>query len=115
VRVRQTPKGFLVDLEGVESREEAGALRGAELLLDRSELDGLEEEEYYFDDLVGLEAVDERGEVLGQVTEVLENPAHETLVVENEGGEISMIPFVAEQVPGVDLARGRVLVRPLPE
>src|SRR5215213_8537705 len=41
--VRQTPKGFLVDVEGVGTRVEATSLRGEELLLDRDELDAPEE------------------------------------------------------------------------
>ena len=49
--VRQTPKGFLLDLEGVESRTEARSLRGEQLLLDREELDSTEEGEFYVADL----------------------------------------------------------------
>src|SRR5918993_5260099 len=37
--VRKTPKGFLLDLEGVESRGGARSLKGQEILLDRDELD----------------------------------------------------------------------------
>jgi 16S rRNA processing protein RimM len=54
---RQTPKGFLLDLEGVESRADAKPLGGEQLLLDREELDAPEEGEFYVADLVGLAAV----------------------------------------------------------
>ncbi|HET9927549.1 MAG TPA: hypothetical protein VFQ09_01975, partial [Rubrobacter sp.] len=54
---RQTPKGYLLDLEGVESRIDAQPLRGEELLLDREELDSTEEGEFYVADLLGLTAV----------------------------------------------------------
>lgn len=111
LRVKETPKGFLVDLEGVSSREEAEALRDRELTLDISELDPLDRDEYYFEDLVGLAAMDEAGERLGEVSEVLESPAHETLVIENPAGDDLLVPFVAEQVLRVDLAAGTVLVR----
>ena len=50
---RQTPKGFLLDLEGVESRADAKPLGGEQLLLDREELDAPEEGEFYVADLVG--------------------------------------------------------------
>ena len=52
--VRETPKGFLVNLEGIGDRVLAGSLRGIELLLDREELDALDEEEFYIGDLLGL-------------------------------------------------------------
>ena len=54
---RQTPKGFLLDLEGVESRTDASSLRGEQLLLDRGELDAPEEGEFYVADLIGLTAL----------------------------------------------------------
>ncbi|TCJ16648.1 16S rRNA processing protein RimM [Rubrobacter taiwanensis] len=113
VRVRKTPKGFLVDLEGVESRDAAAALRGAELALERTELDELGPEEFYFDELIGLRAVEEGGAPLGEVVGVLENPAHETLVIRDGGREV-LVPFVSEQVLKVDLEKGVVIVRLLP-
>jgi 16S rRNA processing protein RimM len=110
-RVRETPKGFLVDLEGVGDRSGAAALRGEELVLDRRELDAPEEGEFYVQDLVGLRAVGEAGEVFGTVAETFETPAHEVLVIRREG-EILYVPFTLEHVPEVDLGAGRVVVRP---
>jgi 16S rRNA processing protein RimM len=111
--VRETPKGFLVDVEGVGSREEANSLKGEELLLDRAELDATEEGEFYVADLVGLTALDEAGEVIGTVEDTFETGAHEVLVVHEEDGDNSLyIPFTREHVPGLDLGAGQVMVRP---
>jgi 16S rRNA processing protein RimM len=112
-RVRWTPKGFLVDLEDVGHRTEADGLRGEGLVLDRRELDAPEEDEFYVDDLVGLTAVGEGGEVLGKVSETFETPAQEVLVVrESEDAPVFYVPFTHEHVPHVDLAQRRVTVRP---
>lgn len=112
-RVRRTPKGFLVDLEDVGDRSEAAGLRGEGLVLDRRELDAPEEDEFYVDDLLGLTAVGESGEVLGTVEETFETPAHEVLVLrESEDAPVRYVPFTREHVPDVDLAAGRVRVRP---
>ena len=46
-RVRETPRGFLLDLDGVEDRPGAASLRGEQLVLDRSELDAPGEGEFY--------------------------------------------------------------------
>jgi 16S rRNA processing protein RimM len=81
---RETPKGFLVDLEGIGDRELAGCLRGAELFLGREELDTLDEEEFYVGDLVGLEAYDAAGTRLGSVTDIFETPTYEVLVVRDD-------------------------------
>jgi 16S rRNA processing protein RimM len=111
LRVRRTPKGFLLDLEDVTDRSRAAELRGEDLLLDRSELDAPEDEEFYVADLVGLSAVDERGERLGEVIQTFPTPAHEVLVVRGEGG-LLYVPFIREHVPEVDLRAGRAVVRP---
>ena len=110
-RVRQTPKGFLIDLEGVEDRPGAIAFRGEELVLDREELDAPEEGEFYVGDLVGLTATSDTGEVVGTVQETFETPAHEILVVRREA-EVIYVPFTLEHVPEVNLDAGRVVVRP---
>lgn len=115
VQVRQTPKGFLIDFEGVEGREQADALKGQELLLDRSELDAPEADEFYVGDLVGLAAVTGSGEALGTVRETFETGAHEVLVIQGaEPGAEHLVPFTLEHVPDVDLEKGRVVVH-LPE
>jgi 16S rRNA processing protein RimM len=112
-RVRETPKGFLIDLEGVEDRAGAAALKGEDLALDRSELDAPGEGEFYVGDLVGLRAVDDAGEVVGTVEETFETAAHEVLVIRKDGGAPALyVPFTLEHVPDVDLEAARVVVRP---
>jgi 16S rRNA processing protein RimM len=112
-QVRRTPKGFLVDVEGIEDRSAADAFSGEDLVLDRRELDVPEEGEFYVDDLIGLSAVSDAGEVVGTVRETLETPAHEILVVGEEGDVPALyVPFTIEHVPEVDLGARRVVVRP---
>ena len=109
--VRVTPKGFLLDLKGVDDRRAAAALKGETLLLDRADLDAPGEDEFYVGDLVGLAAVDEEGERIGEVAETFETAAHEVLVVRTGEGDV-LVPFTLEHVPEVDLGSGRVSVRP---
>jgi 16S rRNA processing protein RimM len=111
--VRETPKGFLVDLEGVEDRVGASAFKGEELVLDRSELDAPGEDVFYVGDLVALRAMNEAGEDVGIVEETFETPAHEVLVIrKEEGAPVLYVPFTLEHVPELDLERGVVVVRP---
>ena len=113
---RETPKGFLVDLEGITGREEATLLRGAELLLDREELDTPGEGEFYVGDLVGLAVYDTIGTYMGIVYDLFETPAHEVLVVRDESDGEHYVPFTVEHVPTVDLEARRVVVcLPVPE
>jgi 16S rRNA processing protein RimM len=110
---RQTPKGFLLDLEGVECRADAKPLGGEQLLLDREELDAPEEGEFYVADLIGLAAVNDAGEMVGTVADTFETAAHEILVVREGKDEQDLyLPFTLEHVPQVDLETGQIVVRP---
>jgi 16S rRNA processing protein RimM len=53
------------------------------------------------------------GRLLGQVAEVLHLPMQDVLVLRHEGRD-QLVPFVADIVPVVDLAAGRVVVEDLP-
>lgn len=108
---RPTPKGFLLDLEGIGDRPAAVGLKGEPLLLDRSELDSPEAGEFYVGDLVGMTATDEAGTRVGEVRETFETAAHEVLVIRT-GAEDLLVPFTMDHVPGLDLESGRLVVRP---
>ena len=103
-----------VHFAGVDDRTAAESLTG--LMLESERLPGERPEdpdEYYDDELVGLEVVTEAGERVGTVTEVLHLPAQDVLAVRAhaDAPEI-LVPFVAEIVPEVDLDAARVVIRP---
>jgi 16S rRNA processing protein RimM len=107
---RETPKGFLLDLEGVRDRELAGSLRGTELFLDREELDAPDEGEFYVGDLLGLDVYDVTGTRVGSVVDLFETPAHEVLVVQDDESGQTYVPFTFEHVSSVNPERGRIVV-----
>jgi 16S rRNA processing protein RimM len=108
---RPTPKETLVFLEGVSTREAAEALKGAQVLAFRADLPEPAEGEYFQADLVGLEVVDEAGKPLGRVEEIWETGPVPNLVIRGSAGEL-VVPFVDDFVPEVDMAKGRLVVRP---
>jgi 16S rRNA processing protein RimM len=71
-RAEQANLGWLVALRGVTSREEAEALRGQEVQVDRSELPPPGENEIYAVDLIGYEVVDGQGRPRGVVEDLEE-------------------------------------------
>jgi 16S rRNA processing protein RimM len=102
---------LLLRLEGVDSREDAEALRNTELLVDVAALPPLEDPDVYYDhQLVGLTARLPDGSSLGEVTEV-RHEAQDLLVVRSEAAE-HLVPFVAAIVPAVDVAAGFLVVDP---
>src|SRR3954466_940840 len=95
-------------LEGIETLEQARALKGATVSVEREALPEAEEGHYYLADLVGLEVVNEQGERLGTVKQWITNGAQD--VMEVAGERVYLIPWVAAVVKEVDLAARRVVV-----
>ena len=99
---------------GVDDRTAAEELTGLLLEAERAPGERPEDpDEYYDDDLIGLEVLTEEGARVGAVTEVLHLPAQDVLAVRASptAAEI-LVPFVADIVPAVDLDAGRIVVRP---
>ncbi len=96
-------------LRGVDAREAAASLGGADIEVARQQFDPLPHGEYYWADLQGLEVKDMRGVTLGRIDHLLCAGAHDVLVVEGERQRL--IPFASSSiVKDVDLDRGVVWV-----
>lgn len=88
--------GLVAKLAGIDDREQARALVGADIAIARSQLPALGKDEYYWNDLVGLAVVTRDGRELGRVTGLMETGANDVLVV---GGERErLVPFIPGQV-----------------
>jgi len=111
-------RGLIVaTVAGVADRSAAEALRGTRLYAARANLPPLDDDdEYYHADLLGLEAVDEGGAVIGRISAILPAGGADVLEIER-GGELQplLVPFTREDAPVVDIARGRIVVIPLPD
>lgn len=85
----------------INSRDEAEALRGTLLSVDRADLPTLDEGEFYHSDLIGLPAVTPDGEAVGTVVAVENFGAGDILEIEKPDGKRFMLPFRPEAVPEV--------------
>ncbi len=90
----------LLTFVGVEDRTAAEALLGVELTAEPLAGDvELDEREVWVHEVVGAEVLDRAGTVMGRVTAVEANPAHDLLVL--DGGALVPMVFVVEQRDGV--------------
>ena len=106
--VRDGGKTAVARFEGISDRSAAEALRGSLVEVDRSSLPALEDDEYYYADLVGLRAFDREGNPIGTVAAV-ENYGAGDLLEIAQGAKRSLIPFKH----GIaDLEGGRIVVDP---
>jgi 16S rRNA processing protein RimM len=97
-----------VKLAGVGDRDQAQALRGAQVCVPRSELPQRDDKDFYRADLIGCEVVNLDGIGLGVVRHFLETPAQVLMVV--HGTQEFWIPAVPQHLRRVDLQARRVVV-----
>ncbi len=113
---RVVKDGVIARAAEVRTREEAQALRGLRLYIDRAVLPAPEEDEYYLADLIGLAAFSPEGAVLGRVRTVNNFGAGDVLEIQPDDGSASWwSPFTREAVPEVRIDLGKVVVVRLPE
>ena len=102
---------LVAQLEGVDDRDAAAALRGSDVAVFRAELPEAEEGEFYWADLVGLNVVNCEQHDFGRVSRIMQTGANDVLVVTAEaGGGETLIPFIADVIRQVDLKSGRIVV-----
>jgi len=102
------PAATVAKLQGVDDRDGAAALRGADVAVTREALGEAEEGTIYWRDLIGLQVANVRGESLGEVQDLFETGETSVLVVKGERER--MIPFVPDYVKAVDREARRITV-----
>lgn len=99
---------------GVAERNLAEALKGRRVWIRRADFPAPEEDEFYWVDLIGCTVSNEQGELLGEVSGLIDNGAHQILQVacvlpDGKAGE-RLIPFVDAFLRSVDTAGKRIVV-----
>lgn len=102
----------LVSAPEIESREDAESLKGVRLYIERAQLPTPAEDEFYFEDLIGLDVFDGDGAPAGKVKAVFDFGAGELLELEKIPGRKGtlVIPFTKTLVPNIDIAAGRITI-----
>ncbi|WP_029215325.1 ribosome maturation factor RimM [Kallotenue papyrolyticum] len=108
------PQIMIITLGGVTTRTAAEALRGQEVYIRAEDARPLEPDEYFLHDLPGLHVETEQGVAIGVVREVIETGANEVLVVTRAEGGDALIPMIRDVVIQLDIAAGRIVIRPMP-
>jgi len=107
VRRAGTDRHPIVRLQGVEDREQARALRGMELTVDREAVPALEEDEWWAHELEGCEVFDGARRV-GVVARMVEYPSCEALeAARDDGGEL-LVPMVKDAIRSVRVQQRRI-------
>jgi 16S rRNA processing protein RimM len=106
---RSQGKALVAQFAGIDDRDLAAELVGADIFVERRQFSGTKPGQHYWSDLVGLPVETADGRLLGQVDSLLETGANDVLVI--DGDKRCLVPFVVGQViKTVDLNAGRIVV-----
>jgi 16S rRNA processing protein RimM len=104
------PGEAVIAFSEVRDRNAAEALRGTELFVARAALPPPGDEEFYHADLIGLEARDGEGRVLGRVSALHNYGASDVIELSRPDGDHVLMAFTKETVPVLAIAEGYIVV-----
>ena len=102
----------IIKLDGVDSIDDAEELRGAEVVVDTDDLGGLEEDEYYWFELIGLDVYAEDGSFIGKVEDLIDR-AHQSVLVVRDGEAEALIPLAEPIIKEIDLENSKIVITPV--
>jgi 16S rRNA processing protein RimM len=107
---RQHKSFDLLTFEGYHNINEVEPFKDSLLKIPESQLEELEEGEFYYHEIIGCSVMTEEGEELGKIKEILSPGANDVWVIQRKSGKDLLIPYIEEVVKSIDLDNKRVEV-----
>ncbi len=104
------PGEAVMSFKGIATREAAEALRGVQLFVAREALPATDEDEFYHADLIGLDAFDSEGRLVGKVAAIHNFGAGDVIAITRSDGDEVLLAFTRETVPKIDIKAGHILI-----
>lgn len=99
--------GVYLTLDGVDDRNKAEKLRNELLYVPRSKAIKLEKDSWFITDLIGCKVTDDKGKLLGTLTDVLQNGCADVYCID---GEKLMFPALKKVLSSVDVERKEIIL-----
>ena len=99
---------LLVKFEEIDSVEEAEKLKNLQIKIDSTEVGELEENEFYFHEIIGCQVFDENDKNLGEIIDILTPGANDVWVIKGENGKEILIPYIEDVVKQIDITNKKV-------
>ena len=112
--VRTTDQKLLISFEGMNDCDQVGILRNQVVTIKTEDASQLPEGEFYHHEIIGMQAFEENGDLVGTVQEILITGANDVYVVQQQNGGELLIPAIRDVILNIDSKNGRMTVK-LPE
>lgn len=103
-------KFVIVKFKQFNTIEEVEKFRGCELTIDRKDALKLAPGEFYVADMIGLDIVDEEGNKLGVLTDVLQTGANDVYEMTRDGDDKVYIPAIKDCVKEINMKEKRIVI-----
>ncbi|MBC1650792.1 ribosome maturation factor RimM [Listeria booriae] len=111
IKTHRKHKNFdLLTFEGIIGINNVERMKGGMLKVPESQLGDLEENEFYFHEIIGCEVYTEEGELLGTISEILTPGANDVWVVQQKGEKDKLVPYIADVVTSVNIADKKITI-----
>lgn len=104
---------YVLKLKGFDNINQVERYKGWAVKVPDSELAELDEDEYYYHQIIGCNVLTESGDEIGVISEILQPGANDVWVVNRPKGKQALIPFIKDVVLQVDVKEKRVTIRPM--
>ena len=108
IKGREQGKTIVAQFKDINDRELARPMIGIDLYIEKSQLPKLSEGEHYWEDLIGLEVINQQQVVLGKVSNLVDTGANNVLVV--NGDKEHWVPYIEPFLISVDIDKQQILV-----
>ena len=105
---RTHKNNLLVKFVGIDSIEEAEKLKNLQIKIESDNIGELEENEFYFHEIIGCEVFDENGKSLGEISEILTPGANDVWVIKSQNGKEILIPYIEDVVKKIDVENKKI-------
>ena len=113
--VRRHKNFILLTFEGYNNINFVEPFKEGLLKVSKDQLDEdvLEENEYYYFEIIGCEVFSEEGEQIGTITEILETGANDVWEVKASNGKKHYIPYIEDVVKEIDVEEKKIVIHVL--
>jgi 16S rRNA processing protein RimM len=103
--VRPHGNGVLIKFRTIDIPEEAGQYRNQWVYAKTKDLPSLSTGQHYQHELLGMNVVDNDGNPLGTLSEIIETGANDVYVVRDDSGKEILLPNIPSVILELDFAR----------
>ncbi len=111
--VRFFKQFVIIKFKDHDSINDIEKYKGMSIYVTRENAVALKEDEYFIADLIGMKAVDEEGNDIGSITDVLETGANDVYVIKRSDGSELLLPAIKQCILSVDTVEGIMRVHVL--